>query len=262
MGNSEMPEVGNDLSPTEKPSVISKVVSVFYRPSALFRAPFGKWEWLIPLIITVVIIFITGIFVFAAVADEQSAVFKERLDNFRNYMTEEQYNEALNNIEEGFSSSKNFQIKWYDPLRTVAAYLVFLLIPALIYMAVGNFILGGRASFWMILNVVAYSTLISVAGNIIRSLMAIGKESLYVFTGLGFLRPMVGDDSFLFYLFRQVDIFTIWKLAAICIGLGVIYRIKAKKFAYFVYPIWILFLLLVAAGDLFMLGGLGLMLGV
>ncbi|MCX6829018.1 MAG: hypothetical protein NT002_07010, partial [candidate division Zixibacteria bacterium] len=57
--------------------------------------------------------------------------------------------------------------------------------------------------------------------------------------------------SFLFYLIRQIDAFTIWRIIVTAIGFGVIYNMKPKRFDYVLFPVWLIFIVLVSLGNLF-----------
>ena len=124
------------------------------------------------------------------------------------------------------------------------------MIISLICIVAGNFLFGGKAGYWIILNVVLFSALIGVAGEIVRGLLMISKDSMYVYTGLGLLKP-VDDGTFLHYFFRQIDLFSVWRIVVTSIGLGAIYQMKPKRFGYVLFSIWILFVLLVSVANLF-----------
>ena len=110
--------------------------------------------------------------------------------------------------------------------------------------------LGGKAGFWLVFNVIVFTGLIGLAGDVIKSIMILAKDTSYVYLGLGLLKP-VNDGSFLFYLFRQIELFSIWRVIATCIGLGAVYNISGKKFGYALVPIWVVFVLLVAVANIF-----------
>ena len=105
------------------------------------------------------------------------------------------------------------------------------------------------------MNVVAFAAMVGLLGDIARFLIAIGKDSVWVYTGLGILKPM-DDGSFLFYLLRQVDLFSIWRIIVTCIGLGVLYKMKPTRFAFVLFPIWIVFICIIAFANIYASGGI------
>ena len=252
MQSENMPQPAPETPPQpDRPGVLSRIFMVFSKPSALFPALTGKLDWLIPLIVVAVI---GGVFrevTLPISVRDLSAKVMERIEGYKDRLPPERYEEIVNQVEEQFASAKEF--KWYNPLLYLGFPLVFFFIISGICILCGNFFFGGKSNFWIIVNVVGYAALIGLLGDVVRGLMMLAKDSYYVYTGLGLLKP-VDDGSFLFYLFRQVDIFSIWRIAATAIGLGVIYKMKLNKFAYVLFGVWLVFVVVVAVLNLFVGG--------
>ncbi len=233
---------------TQKPGILSRVYMVFAEPSKLFGTLTSKTDWLIPLIIFAVIGGTMGYFTQPILTEGMRAGIERNMEKYRQYMTEEQYSETMEQIDQRFADAGEY--KWYYPLIAAGSPFITFLIIAVIGLVAGNFIFGGKAGFWVVVNVVAYAALIGLLGDVVNGAMMVAKGSIYVYTGLGILKP-VDDGSFLYYLFRQVDLFSVWRIAVTAIGLGVIYRMRSAKFMYVLFPIWIAFICLVAVGNMF-----------
>lgn len=229
----------------EKPGLVSRILKVFYEPTGLFRSLTAKTNWLLPFIVIVVLGGVAGYYVRPIEAKDQGKVILKNMEKYRQYMTPEQYEETIRRIKEGLAEAEENPLKWYYPLLMIGIPFVFLVIITLIGLVTGNFLFGGKSSFWIVMNVIAYAALIGLLGDLIRSAMVLSKGTMHVYTGLGLL-GFVGYDNFLFYLFRQIDIFSIWRIVVTSIGLGVIYNMKPKKFAYVLFSVWLVFISAVA----------------
>ena len=244
------------IEPAPKPGIISRVYMVFAEPAKLFGTLTGKVDWLVPLIFVAVIGSVLGYFTMPYIVESQRAGVERMMEKYRDQMPEETYRQTMEQIEEQFAEAQSY--KWYYPLLGVALPFIFFMIIGVVCLITGNFIFGGKASFWIVVNVVAYAALIGLLGDVVRSIMMLAKDSAYVYTGLGLLKP-IDDGSFFYYLLKQIDLFSIWRIAVTAVGLGVIYKMKPAKFMYVIIPIWIIFICLVAAVDMFSGGSIGSM---
>jgi Yip1 domain len=245
----------NDISPTPelavpRPGLVSRFWRVFAEPAKLFPTLTKKTDWLIPFVIVAVLGGIVGFMTRPIYTRELMPMAIQNLEKYRQQMGEERFNQVKAEVEKGFNEAMANPFKWYYFLIWfLFPLVVFALISALGLVA-GNFLFGGKANFWIIVNVVAYAALVGLLGDLVRSALIIGKDSISVYTGLGLLKP-IDDGSFLFYLFRQIDAFTIWRIIVTSIGLGVVYNMKPKKFGYVLIPVWLIFIIIVSIGNLF-----------
>jgi len=241
--------------PNSKPGLMSRLMMLLSEPSKLFGILTSKTEWLIPLIIVGVL---GGAIYFQTrpilVDGMEPAVF-ENIAKYEDRMPAESYNQIIEDAKKQFADARENKFEWYLPLIMFGLPFVFWLIISSIGLMTGNFVFGGKGSFWAIMNVVAWATLIGLLGDAVRGIMMIMKDSMYVYTGLGLLMP-VNDGSFLHYLFRQIDIFSVWRIIVTGIGLGVVYNMKPKKFVVVLIIVWIIFISLVAGANMFTGGSL------
>ncbi len=227
-------------------SASSKVFGVFYEPSKVFGSLHKKTEWLLPFLITVIIGFAVYYITLPITSRDMKETITKNIEKYRDYMPADRYDETMKRIDEQFAHP----FKWYSPLVIIFMTFISLIIITVISLISGNFVFGGKANFWIIMGAVAFASLIGLLGDVVRGLLILAKGEMGVYTGLGLLKP-IDDGSFLFYLFRQIDAFTIWRIIATVIGLGIIYNMKPKKFAYVLFPVWLIFIALVAAANLF-----------
>jgi hypothetical protein len=91
--------------------------------------------------------------------------------------------------------------------------------------------LGGNATFKQVLAVLAHTGVISVLGQLIVIPLNYATGSMTSSTNLGVLLPMLDDRSFLALLLGSVDLFRVWLVIVLSIGLAVIYKRRTGPIA-------------------------------
>lgn len=115
---------------------------------------------------------------------------------------------------------------------TFITFPIVLLILSAIFYAVFNAIMGGTATFKQVMAVCAHSMVISSTGAIFASIMNFARGSISTSSAnLGMLLPMLPEKSFAANLAGAVDVFTIWWIIVLSIGLGVLYKRKTSSVA-------------------------------
>jgi hypothetical protein len=69
------------------------------------------------------------------------------------------------------------------------------------------------------------------------------KENLNVQTSLALLLSSNDKDTFLYSVFSSFDIFTIWQVVLVSMGLGVLYKYTTKKAFSAVFILWVIWIL-------------------
>lgn len=127
------------------------------------------------------------------------------------------------------------------PYTTGISILVMAPIAAVIIagvlFAIFNAALGGEASFKQVLAVVAHAG--SLLSGVVVSLSAILLGSINYFRGsaltsvanLGAALPMLPEGSFTARFLGAVDVFMIWTIVVLAIGLGVLYKRRTQPIA-------------------------------
>lgn len=110
-----------------------------------------------------------------------------------------------------------------------------------IYFGVANYLLHGFATFHKVLVVQAYSGMIMTLGDLILSFLVVMKQATQVGVGPGLLIPPGTELESKFLLAYEIDIFTIWYLSVVSIGIGIISGIPWKKVGIVLFTLWVLF---------------------
>lgn len=109
---------------------------------------------------------------------------------------------------------------------------IFLLLVAGIFWVVFNAIMGGTAEFKQVMAVVAHSMVISGIGAIFTGIINFARGSITTsVANLGTLLPMLPEKSFAANIAGAIDVFSIWWVLVLSIGLGVLYKRKTSGVA-------------------------------
>ena len=246
-----MENQSSPVAPAAAPaSVWSGIYRVFYEPSKFFAGLANKKAWLLPLLIIAVVGTIVGHVTRPLYVKDMIPVAEARIEEYRQYMGEERYNAAKERLEESKIEAAKNEFKWYYPLISLVLPMVVFSIIALVVMLFGKVIFKGGAGFWTVVNVIAFAALIGLLGDVFRGVMMLMKDTMRVYTGLGLLRPL-DDGTFLFYLLRQIDAFSVWRIVATAIGLGTVFKMSTARFLWVLIPFWLIIISLVAFLNIF-----------
>ncbi|MCX6550583.1 MAG: YIP1 family protein, partial [Acidobacteria bacterium] len=119
--------------------------------------------------------------------------------------------------------------KYAAPI-TAASILVFsplmTLVIAGILFAVFSAALGGDSSFKQVFTVVVHASAPTVVQQLFVTPLNYVRETMSSATNLAVFLPMLDEGSFLARLLGMIDLFLIWWMIVLSIGLGVLYKRK------------------------------------
>jgi hypothetical protein len=209
--------------------------SIYTAPTAVFTRLREKPTWVIPLIIALVAtLAITALSIQYVDWSGQREQMLERFDE--SDMTEEQKEQALERME---SFTGNPLMRYGFPLLgAIVTYLVAFFFLALVY-NLSLPLLGATGNFTRVLSVTAWAGLVTVPAVIVRAILTIVSKSAEVSTSLLLVAPNI-SNGFLKVVLSRVDLFTIWQLVLVAIGLKVMFDIKGSKSYWLVAAVWAL----------------------
>ncbi|UCB52651.1 MAG: YIP1 family protein [Candidatus Zixiibacteriota bacterium] len=229
---------------------VSKFFNIFFEPKRVFQSLKIKPTWLVPVIIVAVLGMGFFYYTFPYIMNEQ--VQKIR-DNDR--IPEEQKERIIERITEA-----EHPPIWQMAIAP-AGTLIALVIVAAVLFFVFNVLMGGDSGFRRVFSVYCYSSLIAVPAMIVKFPLVMMKGNINVQTSLGLLLSPDAKGSFLHSVLSSFDIFTIWQVILVSMGLGVIYKFSTQKAFTTVVILWIVWILAKSGlGSLF--GGGGGLLGI
>lgn len=112
----------------------------------------------------------------------------------------------------------------------VMAPLMAVIIAGILF-AVFNAAMGGEASFKQVFTVIVHAGVISVLGQLFTAPVNFVRGTMGSATNLAVLLPMVDEKSFVGRLLGMIDLFVIWYVIVLAIGLGVLYRRRTQPIA-------------------------------
>lgn len=230
-------------------SILSNVINTYTAPDKVFKAvkDFNFKKALIPLLILAVV----GVISFwiiqdlATEAGYDAAI--ERIES-SSRIADDQKEEIIAKMDERMSGPN--YMGWIFSFLGNPIAVFFMALVALI---VGNTFMGGSAKYGQLVNITAWAYMVAILEAIVKIPLMLSKWSLEVYTGLGVLG--IGEKgSFINSLFAGIDIFAIWRIVLIAIGMGIIYNKKTKPYIVAMIITWFV-LRLIGAGFSSFFGG-------
>ena len=124
---------------------------------------------------------------------------------------------------------------------------IMVVVVAGILFAVFNAAMGGEASFKQVVAVVVHAGIISCVSGVFSGAINYFRGATGSVTTLSALLPMISDQSFFGHLLGTVDVFLIWWVIALAIGLAVLYRRRTQPIAITLFGLYGVIALVVAA---------------
>ena len=116
-----------------------------------------------------------------------------------------------------------------------------------VFFLVFNAAMGGDATFRQLFSVVVHAGVISAASQFFIAPLNLIRGSMESATNLGVLLPMLEEGSFLARLFGTVDLFILWWILVLAIGLGVLYRRRTQPIAFTLLGVYAIIAVCIAA---------------
>ena len=111
-------------------------------------------------------------------------------------------------------------------------------------------IMKGKGTFRHARAITAYSLLISALGSAIKLPLMRARETIYVETGAAlFFRDLEPSDKLYRFLFTGLDIFTLWWVVVLGLGIATAYRVSKGKAYTAAGIIWLLSVLMGMFGQ-------------
>ena len=120
--------------------------------------------------------------------------------------------------------------------------IVALLMALIAHLAVG-FLLGGGGTFLASWAVVCYALLVGVLELLLKLPAMLKQGTPEIFFGPALLLERTEPPSFLFQVLKEFDVFTLWKIALIAVGLAAVHRVRPKTVLVTLLGIWLLWAL-------------------
>ena len=228
-------------------SLLARFIGIITSPRDTFQAVVAHPRWVGMLLLTTSIIAIGTAGPMMTDAGRQAALDKQvrQMESFGFQVNEEMYGR----MQQGMRRA---------PYTTAISIMVIspiiAVIMAGILFAVFNAAMGGEATFKQLYSVIIHAGVISAASQFFTAPLNLVRGSMESATNLGVLLPMLEEGSFLGRLFGMVDLFVIWWIVVLAIGLGVLYRRRTQPIAFTLLGVYAV-IAICAAAIMSRLGG-------
>ncbi|MEO0052669.1 MAG: Yip1 family protein [candidate division WOR-3 bacterium] len=239
------------------------MLKLFWSPTVRFRELTAKPEWSLPLVLGLLVPLLLGA-LSSSLLPRRVLIdsIESRMERVKRYIDEQvekgrmpsdQRGPALERIE----GTSRQEVEAYERSSWPALFLRFLvrslpavvwsLIQLLIFTALLNLImplLGGATSFGRMLAVTANAALVRIAGAVVHGLLMFATGRLAVNTSLSLVLP--AGPVFVRGFLSAVDIFTVWELVLIGLGMKVVFNLPGRRSWFAVFGIWLVYIIILA----------------
>lgn len=205
-------------------SLPARFIGVLTAPRATFQSIAAHPKWFGMLATTTLIVMLFTVLPMTTEEGKQAALDQQvsQMEAFGRQVDDAQYDR----MRQGMA---------FAPYITAVSILVIAPIMAVIIsgilFAVFNAAMGGEASFKQVLAVVVSAGAVSALGTVFTGPLNYFRGAVGSATNLRVLLPMIDEKSFAGRLLGMADLFIIWWLVVLAIGLGVLYKRRTQGIA-------------------------------
>jgi hypothetical protein len=201
-------------------SLAARFVGIISAPGDTYRSvvAYPKWFGMLALVTIVIAVLVGG---FLGTKVGQEAWLDAALSSGREF--NEQQIQGMQTMMPfmGYITAVSMLVGWP---------LILLLISGILF-AVFNAAMGGNATFKQVFAVVVHTGPVGVLAQIFTVPLNYFRGTMTSATNLGVLLPMLPEKSFLSLLLGMIDLFLVWQVIVLSIGLAVLYRRRTQPIA-------------------------------
>jgi hypothetical protein len=206
------------------------LMNIFWSPTKVFSDLREKPRWVVPFVIIVIWIALTASFtVLITQGSPETLARQEEMMRGRG-MNEEQTEQAIQVakgpilvIAGGIGGAFVFAIR-----LLLFALILNLFIP----------LFAGASSFKKVFAVVSFSALVTIPGTILRLILMAITRTPFVTTSLAIFAQNMERTSFLYGFLSAFDLFVIWEMALVALGISITNEFKRMNAYILVFAVW------------------------
>ena len=124
---------------------------------------------------------------------------------------------------------------------------LFAAVIAGIALGIFNALLGGDGTFEQVFAIVCHSGVVTVVSQLFNLPLAYARETLTGASNLAVFAPFLDENSFGAHALGAIDLFAIWWIVSLSIGLGVLYKKRTGPIAWSFIAVYVSIGVIVAA---------------
>jgi Yip1 domain len=239
----DVASVSDSVQNKPDPGLVARLIGVLFSPKETFAAVVARPRWLAVMVVTLVMSS-AAYYLILSSQDMQDAIVDQQvraMESRGNAVSDQQ----IANIERFIG---------YLPVGYAVGIFVLgpLLGAAIAGIVTGIFttLMGGNGTFKRVFAVMNHAGFIpAISALFIAGMLAVGAKPIGARppgANLGVFLPMLEETSFLAVLLRSIDMFLLWWMVVLAIGLGVLYKRRTGPIATTFIGLYIVIALLIA----------------
>jgi hypothetical protein len=221
-------------------SLPARIIGVLTAPRATYADVAARPRWL-GMLAFIVLVGALGTFAFLSTEVGKAAMLDQQVKGMESFGIK--VNDVLyQRIEQGLDRAR-----YTGPIFQAVFFAVAGLIVSGIVFAVFTAIMGGNATFKQVFAIVVHSGVVMTLAQIFGLPLAYARETMSGATNLAVFLPFLDESSFLARLLGSIDLFQIWWLISLSIGMGVLYKRKTGPIANGMIAVYVSIAFVIAA---------------
>ena len=220
-----------------------KIVAIFASPGELFENVrlTGKTtsNWLLPMLIFIIVAILLNQLILTnpSLVGQMGTLKHKGIDDAvaQGKMTAEQADKAAEFLR---PDSMLFRIQQIVGIALITPIALFLL--ALVYWLLGKWGMSANAPYMKVVEIAGLTFFISILETIVTTLLAYSMDSLFAVPNLALFVTNYDLQNKLHMALAKVNIFTIWDLTVVSIGLSKLFQRHLPKVLVLVFALWII----------------------
>jgi len=205
-------------------SLLARFIGVITSPRDTFASVAAHPKWFGMLALTTVLIALFTALPMTTEGGRQAALDQQvsQMQSFGFTVSDQMYEQ----FEKGAG-----RMPYTTGISVLVMSPIIALVIAGILFAVFNAAMGGEATFKQVFAVLVHAGAISTLSTVFSGTINYFRGSIGSIANLGALLPMLPEKSFAGQLLGMVDIFLIWYIVVLAMGLAVLYRRRTQPIA-------------------------------
>ncbi len=220
-------------------NLLARFIGVLTSPRDTFARVALSPKWFGMLALTSVIIAVFSALPLTTEAGRQAAIDQQvtQMQSFGMTVNDQMYEQ----MEKGAG-----RMPYLTGISVLVVSPIMAVIIAGILFAIFNAAMGGEASFKQVMAILVHAGAISAISTIFSGILNYFRGSMGSVANLGALLPMLPENSFAGRLLGMVDVFLIWCVVVLAIGLAVLYRRRTQPIAISLLSVYAVIAIVVA----------------
>ena len=245
---SEQP-VTAEQPPEEKMSFTDRAAGIFYEPSEVFesikKSGVKFVDWFVPLALLIIVGCVAS-YVQLHSPDLRAQIIQQRETAIEKRVAEgkissDQADQERQMLEKTVGTGSTFAIV-SSMVSIIVFFFIAFFVVSLVWLLVGKFALKSDFDYTRAMAVTGLADWIAAVGLIFAIVIAVLTSRIDGGLQLGMLVPMDPQNT-AYVIMSKIDLFTLWSLAVVSIGLGVFSGKKGLRPLIWVLGIWIIWVI-------------------